>query len=274
MPHRDLLVCLRCHRDTDLVLDTVDAARTMLDPRTSLFVCAVDRDNQRLGQVLSGVLGQDHVYVSQRRWGWGAGLYGLFVESMIQFRQRFRFSHFMSIDYDTLFIKPGADHAFLNLIQNDQVGLAGHHVVSHRHWLSIFQRERDALSARLGGIPRTYVPGEGVQGGFFMLTEAALAAFDRRKFFLPPWNDPGRFTTIADDHLFPLLVRSAGLDIVPVSEDLFSIEWRLLTDPVRFDKMPILAFHPTKAGSKRTTRGTELLIRNHYRKRRGREPLN
>ena len=273
MKYRDLLVCLRCHDYTDLVLDTVDAARTMLDPKTSVFVCAVDRNNQNLGHILSGVLGQDHVYVSQRRWGWGAGLYGLSAESILYFRQRFRFSHFMSIDYDTLFIKPGVDHVFLNQIQSSQIGLVGRHLLSHVHWAQIFQKERDAISARLGGIPRSYSPGEGVQGGFFMLTASALSKFDQRKFFSPPWNDPGRFTTIADDHLFPLLVRSVGLDIASVPKDLFSIQWRLSTDPVRFDKMSILAFHPTKRQSGKAGRATELHIRNYYRQCRGRELL-
>ena len=264
---------MRCHAHTDFVLDSLDAVYQMTDKKTTRIVCAVDGNNQRLGKILSKVLGEDHVLIANRRYGWGPGLWSLLAKSVLEFEKRFRFGHFMTIDYDTLFIKPGADLEVLGMIDSPDIGLIGNHNLSNKHWEVAFHRERDNLSARLGGIPKSYVPGEGVQGGCFVLTRSGIEGLKRKRLLDSHWANAASFTTIADDHLVTLLIRAAGLRILDLPSSRFYIVWRSEKNLLALHKTDVKVFHPTKVRPEVKDRNVELRIRNFYRKLRGREPL-
>jgi len=272
--YRDLLICMRCHAFPEFCLDTLDAIRSMTCPTTTRIVCAVDGRNKSLAKILATALGgQGEVYSADRKFGWGAGLWSLLAKSILEFESRFRFGHFVTVDYDTLFIKPGADEMLLSTVTDAKIGLIGHYSAVNEHWAAIFHRERDALSCRLGGIPKGYIPGEGTQGGCFMITRAGIDGLRDRGLLRGDWLDVAGFTSIADDHLAPLLVRAAGLDVVGLPSVYFNLQWRCDRDPVTLNQTRVKVFHPTKIRPEIKDRGVELRVRNFYRGLRGREPL-
>jgi hypothetical protein len=268
----DLLVCVRCHAYPALVLDTLDSILQFTGRGTTKVVCAVDGGNTKLAKVVSGLLGEESVFLSPHRCGWGAGLMELLLCSITWFSERMSFGHFMSCDYDTLFIKPGVDLEVLDYVVSPEVGLVGYYNADNLHWRTIFTTERDKVAAYVGGIPRTYQPGEGVQGGGFLLTQSCLSEMKRRGMFSPPWSTPKVFTTIADDHLITLYTRVCGLEVVPLS-DKFHFRWRLGGDPLSFAEKDVVAFHPTKIRPEVKDPAVEKRVRNFYRNLRGREPL-
>lgn len=273
MPVIDLLICVRCHRWADLILDTVDSIQAHTDRKTTRVVCAVDGGSGNVPQVLAQAMGEANVYAARNHYGWGAGLQALLLESMEEFGRRFRYEHFMSVDYDTYFIQKGVDEALLNHIIDPSIGLLGNYTACNHHWAAVLERCRGNLISRFGAIPRTYSVGEGVQGGGFIVTRRGRDEFRKRGMYAGPWANPQQFTTIADDHLITLYTRYAGLEVAALNDEKFHFTWRATGDPKRFAGGSVMAFHPTKVGSGSNAVETERPIRNFYRNLRGREPL-
>ena len=269
--HYDLLICLRCHAYRDLILDTIDAVKCYTDSDVTKIVCAVDKNNRSLAKHIERVLPQA-VHCSGHSWGWGAGLYGLLAESIIWADERWNFSHFVSIDYDTLFIKKGADQIILNHITDPEIGLLGHYGARSTHWEEIFNKDKLKIRKYLGEIPKTYHPGEGTQGGCMILTRTFIDALKRKGMLISPFAIAKNITQIEDDHLVTLFCRMCGLEIVQVSEQLH-IRWQLDCDPLGLEKKDIYIFHPTKVVPSKSGQSIEKTVRNYYRTLRGRGPL-
>ena len=70
----DMLVCIRCHKHLDLIVDTAQSVERNTGKHT-LTVFAVDGGHQKLAADLRRVFGYHRVYESQRSWYWGAGLF-------------------------------------------------------------------------------------------------------------------------------------------------------------------------------------------------------
>lgn len=270
MCHYDLLICIRCHAYVDLIIDTIDSVLSNTDPKTTLLMVAIDGNNVELGKRLSTVL-PNAIYVSTSHWGWGAGLYGLLAESIIWANGRWSYSHFMSIDYDTLFIKPEVDYAALNQIVDSKVGLIGHYCPKNSHWADAYAMEKKEIVKHLGHQPRSYTPGEGVQGGCFIMTNNLLKVMKARGMLADPYMHVKSITRIADDHLITMFTRMCGLQINQISEE-FHIRWTLDVNPLLLHETPVRVFHPTKIRSN-GARAVEVQVRNHYRRVRGRAPL-
>ena len=266
----DLLITIRCHAYPKLIEDTIEAVQKYTNPKITKLVCAVDGQPQ-VAKQLNRILPGD-VYCSDTKWGWGAGLYGLLAESIVWSTARWKFSHFLSIDYDTLFIGKGVDEFLLNLITDPEIGLIGEYNAHNVHWDKIFKVEKSAIKSTLGSIPRTYRPGEGVQGGLMLLTNSLLQKLSEKKMFEPPFSTAKLVTRIADDHLVTLFCRMCGLEIVQVPEEAH-IRWQLDCDPVGLEKKGILVFHPTKVRPGRLSTSLEKGVRNYYRGLRGCAPL-
>jgi len=268
----DLLVCMRCHDHLPLILDTLNSVEHYTDSRYTLPVLAVDH-NQRLADKLRKHLGENRVYCSSRRWRWGCGLYGLLAESLEWFGYRYKFSHFMTIDYDTLFIAEGADTALLGRITDLGIGLLGEYNPTNFHWESVFSREKDKIAKLFGLIPSDYIPGEGVQGGAMLLTSSLIQAMRRRGMLQGVFRDAvDRGITIADDHLLPLLCRMCGLTI-ETTKPITYCHWTITCDPRGLEKKGYKLFHPTKLRPNNCDRASELAIRNYFRRIRGEEEL-
>ncbi len=266
----DLLVCIRCHTLPSFVEDTIDAVRTYTNASATKIMCAVD-NRPKVARRLERALPKA-VYLSRVGWGWGAGLYGLLAESILWAEERWRFSHFLSIDYDTLFIGKNADELLLSLINDSSVGLIGEYNVAHQHWKTMFEKDKRAIKQHLGPIPRTYHAGEGTQGGCMLLTRVFLDQLRKRGMLIAPFAVAKNFTSIADDHLIPLFCRMCGLEIAQISEEVH-VRWQLDCLPTRLEKKGIKIFHPTKIRPGVRDPSVERKVRNYYRNLRGREPL-
>ena len=263
----DLLICIRCHAFPTLILDTYDSVKWSCDDGTTEVVCAID-ENVKLEKRLSTLIGKDKVYCSKRKHGWGVGLYSLLLESIEYFEKRINFSHFLSIDYDTLFIGKNADHRLLSLINDQFIGLIGNHSFVNLHWLHRFEAEKESLVDTFGVIPRSYNPGEGVQGGCMLLTCNLIQVMKQRGHFQPPFTEVKKHITIADDHLLPLFTRMCGMDIID-SSSVTDCRWNASRDPRGVEKTRICVFHPIKLKPGNEESKTEKEIRNYFRGLRG-----
>lgn len=266
----DLCVCIRVHNYRDLVLDTIDSVLHNTDNRITKLIVAVDA-NKVLAKDLNRTL-PDSVYLSKTRWGWGAGLYGLLAESINWSRKRWSYSHFMSIDYDTLFINKGVDELLLNQVTDPSVGLMGEYCARNIHWKAAFDRDKGRIRQKLGEIPQAYRPGEGVQGGCLFLCNSLIEQLEKRKMLQPPFSNAREVTGIADDHLITLFCRMCELEIAQVERGIH-VRWQLDCNPIGLEKKDIFLFHPTKIRPGAPKRKIELQVRNYYRALRGREPL-
>lgn len=263
----DLLIVIRCcNEPVSFVIDTYQAAQHHTSDSTDV-VFAVDGDNPQFSRKLISLFGGDRVYVGSRRWGWGAGLFSLLIESYLHFRTKYNFHHFQSIDYDTLYLGGGADKMVLDHITSPEVGLLGCYRRRNEHWEAIFLRERKKFEQVFGQVPISYMPGEGVQGGMMTLTASLLYEMEKRYMFVPPFLNAKKFTHIADDHLLPIFVRMCGLDIVDVSE-FACCNWKASDDPRGMEKKGVKVFHPTKLRPNNKNKSTEIEIRNYFRKKR------
>ena len=264
----DLLIAIRCHTLADFVVDTLQAAEYYTSSNNVAVVLAVDGLNTTFGKKMTALFGEDRVFVSTTHWGWGPGLFSLLLQSIEYFRNRYEFSHFQTIDYDTLYIAHGADTAVMNKIVSPKIGLLGVHMKRNDHWHAIYAKERLRFMKTFGAPPPTYLPGEGCQGGCMTLTASLLYEMRLRKMFEPPYMVARDFTSIADDHLLPIFVRMCGLEIVDISE-FASCHWNIPSDPRGIETKGFKLFHPTKLQARNKNRSTEIEIRNYFRRLRG-----
>lgn len=259
----DLLICIRCHNHVDFTIDTYQAAQAYTSSNAEV-VFAVDGGHKKFAQKMLSLCGPDRVYVAERRWGWGAGLYSLLIESYLYFRQRWEFNHYQSIDYDTLYIGPEADKTLLDSITSERIGLLGCYRSCNAHWEAVYKKQKEKFEKVFGKVPSSYIPGEGVQGGYMTLTASGLQAMEEAGMFEPPFANAKDFTMVADDHLLPIFIRMCGLDIKNVSK-FAACYWSARSDPRGFEKKGIKLFHPTKLKPRNTNRSTEVEIRNYFR---------
>jgi hypothetical protein len=271
----DLLIAIRCHKDVQFTMDTYDSLVYNSGPYTKV-VFAVDRE-PKFAKQLAAQVGEENVYCSTYKWGWGIGLYCLMLETILWAEQKFSFQHFMSADYDAYFIAKGADKAMLNLITSDRVGLVGQYIVRNPHWATVFQKEYPLrFKAAFGKVPHRYILGEGVQGGCFMITRQMIETMKLKKMFSPPWTEANKYTGIADDHFVSIVSRMCELEIVDAgAAGITWCQWRVTINPCGLEKRGYKIFHPTKLMSAGSTsdRSAEIKVRNHFRRQRGREPL-
>ena len=267
----DLIVCIRCHKYAGLVLDTFNSVRFNTNPKQTLVVCAVD-GRPDFAANLKNLVGEEHVYCSKKRYGWGPGLYSLLVESIEWAESKWEFNHFMSIDYDTLFIGKQADTSMLQYIVSLEVGLIGKYNAVNSHWSVVYGNEKARLEEIFGSIPDEYRPGEGVQGGCLLLTRNLINTMKMKGMFAPPFSNASKHTRIADDHLLPLFTRMCGLRVVS-SRRTAMCQWTASRNPCGLEKEEVKIFHPTKLRPNAEKTPAEIEIRNYFRKLRGEKPL-
>jgi hypothetical protein len=262
----DLLIVIRCYEKEhiDFLIDTYDAINFSITPRTKV-VFAVDGGSIKFQEKMIRFFGASNLYFSQTHWGWGTGLFCLMLESIQYFQQKIAFNHFMSVDYDTLFINKNVDSQILNEIKNEKFGLLGVRRQKNEHWGQIYRAEKEKFIQTFGNPGSSYYEGEGVQGGAMILTKTLLQAMEQRNMFNPPYTIAKKYTTIADDHLLPIFVRMCNLDIVDITK-FAACYWHAQCDPRGLEKRGISIFHPTKLKPNNKNRSTEIEIRNYFRK--------
>lgn len=264
----DLLICIRCHDYPDFVIDTARAAEFYTDRSTTGIAFAVDGGRTAFATRLRCMVGRARVFASSNVWRWGVGLWGLMAESIRHFERAMPFRHFMSIDYDTLFIGKGADRKIMDLISDESIGLLGCHRKENERWGAVFRAQRPKIERAFGSVPPAYRDGEGVQGGCMTLTRALINEMHCRDLLDPAPGGLSSICTIADDHLIALLTRICRLEIVDVTS-FVKAYWTIPSDPRRWSDKQTLIFHPTKLTPHNAQRSTEVEIRNHFRQIRG-----
>jgi len=261
--HYDLLICLRCHTFYDHVIDTAESVVANTDPKTTKLVFAIDKVDSDFTVKMVQRFGLENVYVAQRKWGWGAGLFGMLCRSILYFSGIYNYSHFMTIDYDTLFLAPDVDRAILDEITDPNIGLLGVLRESDR-WQKMFRLQKVHLRGVLGTISPKISCKEGLQGGAMVLTNALITSFDKSH-LLRRCEDVVSHTQIADDHLLPLIAKMHGFTIKDISK-FARCSWKMAVDPRGLEKRGKKIFHPVKSdGNKNQGRRYEYIIRGYFK---------
>lgn len=260
-----MLICIRCHDFLPSVRDTAESVLHYTDPKTTKLVFAADRVNNEFISNLVSIYKQD-VYVSYRKWRWGAGLFGLLMNSIMHFTSLYNFNHFLTIDYDTLFINSGADKDILDLITSEKIGLLGVKMKSQK-WDRIFTSQRRALQPLIGSIPPSFQCPYGLQGGAMVLTNALLRHFYSASIF-DKATSIATASSVADDHLLPAIVKLYGFQVVSIG-DFAKCSWKLHKNPRGWEKQGIKIIHPVKSTVKGNNRDNfEWELRKYFKKLR------
>ena len=169
------MICIRCHAYPEFVIDTLDALKyySVTNPYIMIAV-----DNNDYYNMVSKIISKHQnigVYISKYQCGWGSGLYKLLVDSLKWARNNYKFKHFCVMDYDTLFIREGADQMLLDSIKENS-GLLGAVQAPHVGWKHSIDKYRSTLNKYLN-IPDTYIKAQGVLGALMLLTEKAISRF-------------------------------------------------------------------------------------------------
>ena len=257
----DLLVCIRCHAYPESIADTAESVRWSCGDRVKV-VFAVDGLSGTLGQHLQNIYGMSSVYRSERKWGWGAGLFGLLVESLLYFQSCYNFQHFLTIDYDTLFLSKDADQKLLNLIRSDEIGVIGALTESAR-WTARFEQDKSLLFAELKTSPKGFTHTFGMQGGCMLLTRALIDEFVEKGIF-SSYHKVVSACQLADDHLLPIISRLFGLSLQDAGS-ILQCTWKLCKDPRGLQDKGVFVFHPVKSDSNVKT---EWLFRKYFKELR------
>lgn len=278
-----ILVAIRAHKFPEFVLDAVDAVFRYSTTYPHVIV-AIDRghnddasDQKAIGSLVQKHYPQVGVYCAMRRWGWGAGLYGLLSATVKWAQLNYDFDHFLSLDYDALFIREGADAALVTNAEKENVGLVGTVTTMGKVWARMFKRKWDQVMTITGGRePPAGWEKRAVYGSVMLITKPCLAAMNEAGFFDPPFSDTVDSVKISDDPWLTFLVRLLGFEIADNKRYCYNV-WKHPEPPeVIVPQNPELRiFHPAKLapGGRTYDRTPELRCRNHFRQLRNRKPL-
>ena len=284
MRHTKLCICVRCHDYPEFVLDEVDSI-FYYSNTTPHVMLAIDRgpNNDAVKQEAVAALvkkhyPQVHIYRSPRQWGWGAGMYGLLCEAIDDAQKNLSFDHFLSIDYDALFINPGADEETIRDAEEKNVGLVGTVTPIGKTWGQLFTKRWKTVLGMTGGRN----PGwDGwakrcVYGAVMCISALGLETLRGLGYFEKPFRDIRKSLGISDDPWLSFLVMTAGLKVKDNKPYCYNV-WKSPEDyRLKLHRTPGLKFwHPAKMGpgGRATNRTAELLCRNFFRRRRNRRAI-
>lgn len=215
--------------------------------------------------------------MARQQWGWGAGLYGMLVNTYYWARERYSFDHFVSMDYDALFVREGADACLLRDAEREATGLVGVVTTMGKAWKQLFEA-RWPLVMKL---TQNRAPEDGwekhtVYGAVMLLTREALVRMEEAGYFEDPVKNCRDTVKIADDPWITFLVKSLGLAVVNAKPYCYNV-WKHPEKPeIVMNRDPgIRMWHPAKMGQGGGQHDyhRERICRNYFRALRGRKPL-
>ena len=115
------------------------------------------------------------------------------------------------MDYDTIFIRRGADQMLLDCIDTD-TGLIGAVQSPHPSWKHAISKHWGTLSKYLK-IPEDYSKGKGVLGALMVLTSRCIEEFIKRGYLEEPYRSVLKLK-LPDDIWTSLLTYVVGLETV------------------------------------------------------------
>jgi len=261
MKKKPLTICIRCHKSPDLIRDTIESIRKYCSKENYHLMLAID-NKPNLAKKFD-----IPCYVSTTPCGWGAGLFKLLCESIEFAEGYFEYGHFVSIDYDTLFIQDGVDEALLEHLDDQNIGLVGNAEKSNTRWKKAFDFSKREIEDVYGPAPEGYVQGEGVYGGMFMITRLMIDRMKQYGYLRSPRKNLDSHCRVADDHMTPRVCKSLGMTVRQLDKR-FQILWDLTTDPFELLGRGVIAFHPTKVKPLSKDIALERKVRRFYKDKR------
>jgi len=266
-----LCICIRCHDYAESVIDTIDSVKYYSTTNPYIMVAIDLKDENNIAGLISRSHPDVGVYISPRRCGWGKGLYRLFVGALEWGNGEKRFDHYCVIDYDTLFIRQGADAMLLSEIDKG-VGLMGAMQHPHDNWVRVINKYWSKITKHIT-LPEGYEKGRSVLGAMMVLTKEGIRTFRQKGYFKEPYLDV-LGTPISDDLWISMLTYSTGLGVKNIGSytpentkrepwKKVAITWGHPTPPqVAFDGGAYV-YHPAKGQS-----GGKLMSRDDRQKER------
>ena len=277
--HTKLCICVRCHKYPEFVLDEVDSIFHYSTTAPHVML-AIDRgpngDTNMQDQVAERVLKsypQVHVFKSKRLWGWGAGMYGLLCDAIDYAQANLSFDHFLSIDYDALFVGEGVDEEIIRDAEADNVGLVGTVTPIGKTWGQLFVKHHAAIMSMTGGRKpeNSNWSKRCVYGAVMCLPARALKRLRELGYFEKPFKDIKHSIRISDDPWLTYLVMTAGFKVQDNRGYCYNV-WKSPEDyRLKMHRNPnIKIWHPAKMGpgGRETDHKKETLCRNFFRRRR------
>jgi hypothetical protein len=206
-------------------------------------------------------------------------MYVMLCDTIQWASRHLKFEHFLSLDYDALFIKEGADERHLVDARKQGVGLVASNNGPSRHWSHIFkQRWARIKQMTVGKEPdeKLWRPGASVLGSIMLLTGPAIAAMRKLGYLAGNYRDTRGSLKISDDAWVRFLVALAGFSTTSNRSYVYNV-WSnpgYYVDVLK--KTPdICVWHPAKmrSGGRSTNAQAERACRNWFRAKRGKCPL-
>ena len=283
MTQERLAVSIRCHRYPYLVLDTLDALLHYTPYSSPTVILSVDGQNKRLSKLARNKYPQILTHTAKTKWKWGPGLYGLLCDTVKTLdHHKVKYDHFLTIDYDTLFISQGLDVACLRMAAEDEsVGIIGAYTNNSRKWQHHYKKDKNKVRKLLASnragrnvdeMLKNYIPGENVLGAYMWLTRSGMNAMRAHGFFDAPYRDIRKRLSLVDDVWLTLLVKCCGLQVVNVRKHAH-IVWKAAFGYRDYLRHNFKAFHPAKVNQSGDV-AQEIECRNYFREIRGRKQLS
>jgi len=233
----------------------------------------------KVAAVVKKAYPQVSIFKARQQFGWGAGMYGLLCDTIKWARQNLRFKHFLTLDYDALFIGEGPDARMLQDAAIPNTGLIASNNGPSKHWSATFRRKKIKVEAITGGRtpdPALWKPGDSVLGSIMLLTGPCLTAMEKQGLFEGAYRNVRKTANISDDAWLRFLVGLAGFKTI----NNRSYAYNYWSKPANYEtvlkeKPDYLLWHPTKmaSGGRPINEVVERACRNWFRKRRGKKPL-
>lgn len=269
----ELMICIKCHKYLDFILDTYQSVLRNTDPEKTLITFAVDINNEDLSCELIKIFGSDKVYTSPYRCGWGGGLFNLILASTKYFLDRFSFNHLVTMDYDSLFLTNDVDKKILQKIEPG-IGVLGRTYPMNTGLIDSVNKCLIPTMSKHGEINIDYTTNRKINytlGCFVVFTQDYLKMLETFGFFNDEWINGKNKIRVREDMFMPMLAESVGLKVVGIND---------IANCAVVNKKPfgqendgICIFHPTKLFAHIRDRANDIEVRNYYRKIRGEEPL-
>lgn len=278
-----LCICIRCHDHPEFVLDEVDSVfhYSTTVPHVMLAIDrAANADKAKAVAIAEYVkmhYPQVGVYISDRQWGWGAGMYGLLCQAIDWAEANYAFDHFLSLDYDALFIGEGADALLAGDAEIAGVGLVGTITPMGKTWKQMFDRRWKTIMQMTGGKkPKDGWEKRCVYGAVMCLSRPCLTELRHRGYLDGKFRNTKKTLPISDDPWLSFLVSTAGYTVANNKRYCYNVwkspdDYRLTTHR----RPGLTIWHPAKMapGGRPTNKSVELLCRNYFRRKRGKKGI-
>jgi hypothetical protein len=237
------------------------------------------QDQEAIASLVSKHFPQVGILKAKSLWGWGPGMYMQLCDSIAFARNRYSFGHFLSLDYDALFLRTGADAKLLADLGDEEVGLVASENGPSKHWAEIFKRKwPKVMEMTRGKQPdkNLWVPSSSVLGSCMLLSYNCMKMMTKRGYFDGQFRGVKNNLKISDDCWLRFLVALSGFKVANNRAYVYNV-WQAVEnyETVMRKNPNLYLWHPTKmrSGGRPADLALEKKCRDWFRARRGRKPI-